>query len=405
MKSVSCWIVVLFMASTPARAAEVSLHARKAVEAIQQLRAIPIDHSGRDSGPPGKVPGLLRNLNAELKALIVENLSDARRRQLLTETELLDQLRAAGWEEIPSHKWDAYGEIHRIRFDWKTDYDPALLVVSTELWLPCGSADPDSAIYVFRESGRKWNLVLATESDFNPTSDESDSGMQYRISPPDDSGEWFLVVGHVPPSCNPDQTVLRYKVLRPGPNPDQPALVTSGREVVDPWYDPAFQIRAESDWFSVTEGKRRKLDREAGVAIIRYAVNRNEARRIHPLALSPEDFLDQWAQLAWDEAKQWARDPAQLQTWHAKLAGLDSGSAEIESAERCSDSRDGDQTWLVELSIDEQPNPQLGVKSLFVDVAKRNGVFWIDGVHPSHPPGCQGRTRLLPGKVTTLPVW
>ena len=50
------------------------------METIQQLRAIGLPNStDLESGPPDKVPGLLRLLNQELKALIVEDLNDRNR--------------------------------------------------------------------------------------------------------------------------------------------------------------------------------------------------------------------------------------------------------------------------------------------------------------------------------------
>jgi hypothetical protein len=96
---------MLFTVTTASGAAQLSPHAQKRLKRLGQLREIPIDTSGMESGPPTGVPGLLRTRNAELKALVVEDLGDLMRRQLLSESELLDQLRAAGWEEIPSHKW------------------------------------------------------------------------------------------------------------------------------------------------------------------------------------------------------------------------------------------------------------------------------------------------------------
>jgi hypothetical protein len=53
---------------------------------------------------------LLRPLNAELKALIAQDLCDPTPRELLSETEVFDQLRAAGWQEIPIHKWETLME-------------------------------------------------------------------------------------------------------------------------------------------------------------------------------------------------------------------------------------------------------------------------------------------------------
>jgi hypothetical protein len=406
MKRVN-WIAVVLLTGIPVNADEVSVHARRAVETINQLRAIGLGSQDSEKfGPPPRVPGLLRTLNQELEALIAEGLRDRQHRSLLSQEDILDQLRAAGWEEIASHKWNAYGEIRRINLDWKPRYDPALLVVSTELWIPCGNADPDSAIYVFRAAGHSWELVLATESDFDPMSQDPQSGLQYIISPQDDEGRWFLLVGHAPPLCTGRGNAFKYKVLRPGCDPENPVVIAAGRETVDRFYDPPFNLQAETDWFSLTEGKTRRLDDEPGVAILRYQVEGNRAQRIHPLALSPEDFLDQWAQLSWEEARKWSTGSAGIESWHSKISHIAPGSVEIESVHRCSGSEDGDQKWLLELSVDEQPDPALGLGSLFVKIDKTNGIFSVAGIQPSHPAGCNGRTPITAIKGSSaLPVW
>lgn len=333
--------------------------------------------------------------------------NDTERHAVPSEDEILDQLTAAGWEEIPSHKWNAYGEIRQIKFDWKPGYEPGILIVSTQLWLPCGSKDPDSAIYVFQGVARHWDLVLAAESDFDPAGESDETGMQYEISPPDSDGRWFLVVAHVPPSCRRAHNVLRYKALRPGTNPDKPICLVSGRESIHPFFEPPFQIRVETDWFAVTHGIVRKLDGELGIVISRYDLSDSQSRRIAPLALTPEDFLDQWTQLNWEDAKRGTKilSESSLEGWHSKLNSLTSGSAEIESVRHCSGSDDGDQNWLVELSIDQRVNPLIKQENLYVEVAKRGGNFFLDGVDENHPSGCPGRTALSPIIENSLPSW
>jgi hypothetical protein len=410
MATIPVWVLITLalFACTNLAARPVSSHAQKVVETIQQLREIGLPNSNElEPGPPAKVPGLLRLLNQELKALIVEDLNDANRHAVPSEEEIMEQLSSAGWDEIPSHKWSAYGEIRQIKFDWQPGYEPGILIVSTQLWLPCGSSDPDSAVYVFQGIARHWDLVIAAESDFDPAGESDETGMQYKISPADPSGHWFLVVAHLPPSCRRGSEVLRFKALRPGADANQPALLASGREPIDPFFQPPFQIRVESDWFAVTQGKVRKLDEELGVVISRYSLSDHQMRRTAPLALTPEDFLDQWAQLSWDDAKRWSKtsSDSSLQDWHSKLNSLTPASTEIEPVRHCSGTDDSDQTWLIELSIDQRVNPSIKQESLYVEVAKRGGNFLLDGVHEGHPTGCPGKTALNPIIDHSLPSW
>jgi len=125
------------------------------------------------------------------------------------------------------------------------------------------------------------------------------------------SGSWHsqprptLTLGMVPrrAACSMPcllQTIMvsgscRYKVLRPGQSADEPRVLLDRREPSDERFTPRFRVQAEMDWFAITTGRERKLDREPGVFISRYEVTGDSVRRLHPLALTPEDFLDVWA--------------------------------------------------------------------------------------------------------------
>lgn len=391
-----------------ASAREVYEHARKAVEAIRELRAIGLPGT-RDDSPsmPIRVPELLRTLNKELRALIVEYLNDQTRAHVIPQDEdILDELRAAGWEEFSSPRWNAYGEIDDIDFEMKDGYEPGLLVVTTQLWIPCGSSDLETAIYVFQRKEKSWNLVLATDADFDPVGEHQISGLDYKISPQDSSGKWFMVVGHVPPSCERRTHALRYEALRPSGDPDKPTVLVTGRETFNTNFDPAFRIDAHEHWFALTLGKTRRLDDSLGVAILRYDVGDKVATRMAPLALTADDFLEQWTQLAWEEAKRWSGDSESLPAWHKKLNELKPGTLEIEAVRLCRGAKEGDQDWLLELSVDQAPNPSFGPEDLYVEIAKRNGAFSVDRVLKDRPKGCAEESTLTATvPPAALPHW
>jgi len=399
---------ILLLTSANLNAQSVSPAARKAVQVIQKLRSIDVPTSrDLDAGPPSKVPYLLRQLNQELKALIIENLNDQTQHTLPNEEEVLDRLRAAGWQELPSNKWTAYGEIRNIKFDLNADYNPPVLIVSTQLWLPCGSTDPDSAIYVFRGMSRQWELVLSTDSDFDPVGGGDEGGLQYKISPRDSRGRWFLAVAQLPPSCGGAANVLRYKILRPGTNADNPTVLVAQREVINAGFDPPFRLEVQDDWFAVTEGKQRALGGGVGVRILRYAVDTNKIRRIAPLAVYPEDFLDEWAQLSWDDARQWVIGSSEgsLKKWHAKLNNIAKDSSEIELIRRCSGNGDSEGTWLIDLAVDNRSDHSMEDKHLYVQVAKKNNAFFVNNIQENLPAGCSGKTLPALRDRRELPTW
>jgi hypothetical protein len=403
------WSAVLLFACFNLNAQSVSPEARKAVQTIQKLRAIDAPNSvDVDTGPPAKVPYLLRQLNQELKALIIQDLNDQSKHTMPDEEEVLDQLRASGWRELPSNKWTAYGEIRKIKFDLKVDnQEPALLIVSTQLWLPCGSTDPDSAIYVFRGMSRRWELVLSTDSDFDPVSGADEDGLQYEISPSDSRGRWFLAVAQLPPSCRGARNVLHYKILRPGANPDNPTVLVEQREVIDLTFRPPFGLTVQDDWFAVTEATERTLGRGTGIRILRYAVVGNKVRRIAPLAVYPEDFVDEWARLPWDDVRQWVTESAvgSVKKWHDKLNKVGKDSSEIELVRQCSGSGDSDGTWMIDLAVDSRSDASMEDKRVYVEVTKKNNTFFLNNIQESRPAGCSGKALPAVRNGKELPNW
>ena len=53
-------------------------------------------------------------------------------------------------------------------------------------------------------------------------------------------------------------------------------------------------------------------------AVRHYLIDGDRVRRVHPVALSPRDFVDEWLRSGWDESAIWSASPA-LQKWHRKF--------------------------------------------------------------------------------------
>jgi hypothetical protein len=401
-------VALFLLASSQVDAQQVSTHAREAVQTIRELRAIELpDRSVIENGPPHQIPGLLRKLNRQLLALVIDTLNDSSRHTVPREEEITAQLRAVGWEEIPDHKWNAYGEIIRIEFDWKLGYEPDLLIVSPQLWIPCGSSDPDSAVYVFQGKARHWKLVLTADADFDSPGAASVSGLQYELSPPGTKGGWFLAIANAPPSCRWTSANLRYRILRPGVAADKPRILFDRLDPLDSKFDPPFDLRTEEDWFALTRGKTRKLDGEHGVSVARYEVDGERVTRIHPLALRPEDFLDEWVQLTWADAKHWSNKSLQpnLQGWHSRLNGLENDSTEMRFVQPCPNQTGSDSRWMINLWIDQKLNPSVNEENFYVLVGERNGIYYVDGIHINRPSGCPGEMPVARLTDWKLPDW
>jgi len=388
------------------RAQQASALARETVETIRDLRAVGIPEHSDMNGPPAQVPALLRTLNRQLRTLIIDTLNDSTRHGVVSEGEIFAQLRAAGWQELPDQRWNAYGEILAIRFDYQLGEDPGILIVTTRLWIPCG-ADPDASIYVFQGHARRWQLLAAVDADYAAVGDDP-GGLQYLLLPQDSSGNWYLAVANSPPSCRYElPPSVRYRLISQGASPDKLAVLLDERESLNPRFSPPFRLRAEFDWFSVTRGKIRKLDGEPSVAIARYSLTAGKLSRTSPIALTPEDFLEEWTQLGWDVAAQWSDAPASsdVQTWHEKLNRLAEDSTEFKAVYSCEPLNGADATWLLLLWVDRQLNPSTAEERFFVLVSKRLGAFYVDDMRSSRIPGCSSHPLPRSMDDLTLPGW
>lgn len=400
-------LALLLCSGVQLQAQDVSQQAREAVKVIRELRTIPLPNlESSASGPPARVPGLLRQLDQRLRDLIIAVLNDPRRDSLADEDMVYNELKAAGWGEISRSRWNAYGEINNIDFQWLTDHDPPLLVVDIELWVPCGS-DPYSTVYVFQKNGRRWELLLTTDADYMPAGGLPGGGLQYVVSSQDQNGKWYLGLASVFPNCRNYMKEVRFKVLRPGPSPESPVVLVDRSEPLNDNFDTPFQIAGEEDKFSIMLGKERRLDGELGISISSFDVRGDKASRVPPFALKPEDFLDEWVRADWVEVAPWTNKAkeAGLEEWYAKLKALAYDSTEIEFVQPCPKQGQDESAWLLGLWIDQRQNRNTPNEELYIAVSQKMGDYFVDGIEKIRPVGCPGNTRpsILP--ESKLPPW
>jgi hypothetical protein len=353
---------------------------------------------------PPQVPELLRQLNHELKNEIIAVLNDPQPDSPAEESMVTDDLKAAGWGDIFRSKWSSYGEITDIDFELQAKHDPPLLVVDTELWVPCGG-EPNSTLYVFQKTGKNWEPVLTAESDYDSAGYRPDDALRYSVSPPDQNGKWFLGIANMPPHCPGNPQEVRFRILRPGPSPDQPAILIDRREPLNPGFDVPFDINIDRDKFSITLGKQRRLDGALGISISRFDVQGSKVSRVPPLALRPEDFLDEWVKRDWAEIAPWSNPSGgtALQEWHSKLQALAPDSTEMEFVQPCSNRGRDESAWQVGLWIDDQQNHNSPNERLYIAISKKAGAYYVEGIETNRPPGCAGDTRPSMLRETKLP--
>jgi hypothetical protein len=282
-----------------------------------------------------------------------------------------------------------YGDIEEIDVRQPEGY-PDLAAAVTTLGVCCGS---DSSLYLFQRSESFWHLILAQEANGYEEVSGAQGSFEYRISPPDSDGRFFVVTANVNPWCTSNWQSIRYQVMRPAGFADAPQVILKeDREIyigVDP---PIFKLEADAGSFALSFTASQGLDagKFSRTHMVKYRIDLDRAVRIPPLAETPEDFLDEWLGLDWEEAARWVTGSQDLQSVHAALHGTEGYRAEeILSVDPCADGN----TWHVELSIKadahKQGEPPTALPDeLFFTVVKRKGVFFVQSVSSEAPPDC-----------------
>jgi hypothetical protein len=362
-------------------------------DTARKLRDVPLP-----GFPPTEVPAdvrpLLKQFKHQLRDVIAETLRQQKHQTATSErirSAIAENLRSRGVEL--SKESDTYGYIHGLWIE-KPAKHPNLLVVLTTLTVPCGE---DSSIYVFQRSASRWNLVLAQESNDYPTVAGAQGNLEYAFSPSDESGNWFLVTADVNPWCTSAWQGLHYKVLRPGATPYEPRVILSKHVGVYEGCDEWYKLAASRNEFQVSHYDSQSLDPAILVRIHleRYAVAGDRVTRIPPLALVPQDFLDEWVNLSWEEAARWTEPTKmeEIRTWHKRLHWSQTRPyySEFGFVQPC---RHGNPSrWQIGLEIDPEHRPGELPEEVFFTVVRKGGIFLLKDISTKRPPGCPGRAQ------------
>src|SRR5215472_4758021 len=216
---------------------------------------------------------------------------------------------------------------------------------------------------------------------------ETDCSTNCLLRMPKGVGTWRLPRCHQRAGRPLRQPACGIRFCGPGQSPDEPRILLDRREPLNEEFHPPFRLEVEDDWFALTKGKERKLDGEPGVSITRYQVIGDQMTRMQPLALMPEDFLDEWVQFDWTEAADFSSESPDLSKWHSILNGLAYDSTEIEFVQPCPKQGNADKLWLAGLWIDPKLNPKSKNERLYVVVSERHHAFFVDSINTTRAAG------------------
>jgi len=371
---------------------------------VEQLRAIDTRVKGTPSTDvPPSAQKLLPQLKAGLREIIGRTINEhySSSPEILHDIVLSD-LKKAGMEALSRVQRDGYYTADGDDFGYLSDVTvrqperhPDLVAVVTNLTIPCGS---DASLNLYRRTGTTWQLILVAESNGYADISGAQGSFQFAISPPDGEGNWFVVTADVNPWCSSNWQQLRYKVLRPGEDPHHSQVLLDEHTTIYLGVDQAYRLTVNPGGFEIRNVAAQGLDDSimTRVHAQKYEVKGNRVTRVPPLALAPEDFLDEWVEMKWESASTWvsSTDAAKLQYWHNRLskearAKLDTEFAFVQpcpAAENIS-------KWQIGLQVEgtgEHDLPGDLPDELFFTISKRDGAFYVESIGKDRPPGCPG---------------
>jgi len=283
---------------------------------IERLRASDI---GTDGGTdvPAEAADLLSALKRGVRERIVavvaapealrappEALRAAVVRRLLREGVVV------GWPDDP---YPLFGNVVDVSL-WTVPEQPGWLLASTTVSLPCGS---DTSVYVFRRSRGGYAPLLDLEANGYRSIDAAQGGLRVFVAPGADP---YLVTLEVPPWCTSCWLGLRYRVIRPGPNPETPKVLFARRvSAYDCGADST--VRAFSDSFGLGYWDFTNAEDHHGPFFLRHTLSGDHVVAQAPIVLSLGAWLESWASKDWSLAAGDVAPAARkaARAWHAKL--------------------------------------------------------------------------------------
>ena len=203
------------------------------------------------------------------------------------------------------------------------DYD-RYLAVQTNVGVRCGF---DTSAYIYEWRNGSWHLILQSEQDRYGENDYAPQNFLYvLVSSESSSGKErpalpvVLTVGYSP-WCASNWQMVYTRVWRvSATKSDPPPMVDEANELfLD---DNMADARVTPDE-AIVEFKGRSID--SGILVrahmLHYLVHGNKAERIQPVALNPNDFVDEWLTQPWSESRRWvtADNEAALKKSYASL--------------------------------------------------------------------------------------
>jgi hypothetical protein len=112
---------------------------------------------------------------------------------------------------------------------------------------------------------------------------------------------------------------INYHVLRPTADPESPRVVLSAEHSYREDRDCRILLQKDSLMMDFPDWSGEGLN--VPTCILTYAITKDGARRVEPVAVDPNGFVEQWMMSPWSSASEWteASSRASWETWHERL--------------------------------------------------------------------------------------
>jgi hypothetical protein len=262
---------------------------------------------------------------------------------------------------------------------------PDTLLVTAGVSIPCGV---DEAAYLYRFDAT--SRTRAVEDTPGPSFGHT----QVELSQPDPVGRRSLLLVHLGVQCASVWTGMKYSVYRLGTLPCAPEKLLSETLRINLENGPEFDLKPQGVTLEF-------LDRDADPEIwLRTHIHKfaftDGARRVDPVALQPQDFVEEWLTRPWAEMQ--SRSLAETEFWHTKLSGNSVGGT-YSTVLPC---RSRPELWLIGLAMDEKDlSKPVSTYFLVHELSKYH--YQMEAVGRHAPTGCTGKSIDL-DKHPWLPV-
>ncbi|HEX8061669.1 MAG TPA: hypothetical protein VF535_00465 [Allosphingosinicella sp.] len=199
----------------------------------------------------------------------------------------------------------------------RVDGHPEMLAVVATLGIHCGS---DSMLMLYAREDRRWRELMVRRSEPYQKISGGWGDLRFAVSPPDAQGKWFVATVSTTPWCTSAWQGMPYALARPGPAPDRPSVFFRGKSTIYLGDESDLTVKAERDAFELRhDGGSLDPDILIRRHVRRYSVAGESVRRVQPVAESVRDFVDEWVDSPWAEAKEWSRGDPALAAAHSAL--------------------------------------------------------------------------------------